>query len=558
MSIFRSRTYLDFISRSFLLLGALAFLGCTHAARIDLSERRSAGLLADRALLGERERMTFDAPLALDDAVAVGLANNLDLRVSRFMEEIADRNAMSEKLKMLPRLDFEGVYSKRSDFIQREFVNPDTGEVSLSNTVSQDKTTRTLDLSLSWNILDFGLSYLRSRQAAYTVEIRRMERIRQAQTLAADIATAFWRSVLAEEDLKLVGRIEDRLREFKDDADELVAQRRLDPIVAKEMERQLVNLTISAADLQAEVAGARIELARLMGLTPGTRFELDIPENLLEDRLEGLPDPAEIDPRGLEELALRRRPELFSADLREAVQEDEVRSAMIQMFPGLEFSASYRYDGDKFLANPDWFNFGGRFAASLLALPARHAAWNARKIEAEMTRIQRALLSAGIVAQVHVALQNFHIRKRQYRLKEQAYRVSGDLSDMSLERNRAGMAGFSDSVVARRLMETFLSRLERDRTIVAMLGAYHTLMIAVGFDYDQWNRPLAEMDETRIPDPGEPETTEESRMEDARSRLRFPETIGIERSGGGKPAARTESAAFSAFANITEFDKEII
>ena len=515
------------IFRPLLAAGILFLLGCTHTYEVDLAARRTANLSEDQAFLEKREEMEFDTPLTLNDAVAIGLANNLDLRVSRFMERIADQTAMSEKLKMLPRFDVEGVYSERSDFIQREFVDPETGEVSLSNTISQDKTTQTLDLTLSWNILDFGLSYIRSRQAAYQTEIRRMERIRQAQTLAADISLAFWRSVLAEEDLELIQEIERRVRAFKSDADEMVEQRRLDPIVAKEMERQLMNLTISAADLQAEIASSRVELARLMGVTPTTRFDLALTEDELEGLLEQIPRPSELNARKLEALALRHRPELYSADLEESVQRDEARSALVQMFPGLQFNASYVYDGDEFLANNDWFNIGGEFVTNLLSLPSKYANWNAQKMTTEMVRVQRLLLTAGIIAQVHVALQDFQIKEKQYRLKDRAYEISGDLSSMSLERNRAGMMGFSYTVVTQRMMETFLSRLERDRTIVAMMNAYHTLLITLGFGFDQWGEVLMELDETQVPDYEKkeekgPETTEESPMEDQMSMLRFP------------------------------------
>jgi len=480
-------------------------ISCSHTYQIDLAEQRKDNLSQDRAFLDEREKMEFEEPLTLDDAVSVGLSNNLDLRVSRFMERIADRTAMSEKLKMLPSLTARGVYSERSEFIQREFVDPDTGEVSLSNTVSQDKTTQTFDLSLSWNILDFGLSYIRSRQAALQSEIRRMERIRQAQNLAMDIASAFWNSVLSEQDLEYVRDIEDRVRQYKSAAEELVAEKQLDPIVAKEMERQLVNLTISAADLQAEIATSRVDLSRLMGLTPTSRFDVDPSVATIDRRLETIPSPGELDARRLEDVALRNRPELFSADLRNQVQEDEIRAAFLDMFPGLELNASYHYDGDQFLANNDWYTAGGQFIAGLLQLPSKYANWNAQKMTAEMVEIQRVLLTAGIVAQVHVALQDLGVKKRQFELKEAALQVSDDLRDMSQERNRAGMMGFSDTVVAQRMMESFLARLERNRTAVSLLNAYHTLLVSLGLGYERWSDPMSALDAEEIPSDIDPD-----------------------------------------------------
>lgn len=500
----------------FLFAAVLTVLtSCTHSYQVDLADQRRSNLSVDQALLAERETMEFEEPLTLDDAISVGLTNNLDMRVSRFMERIADQTAMSEKLKLLPSLRAQGVYSERSEFIQREFVDPDTGEVSLSNTVSQDKTTQTFDLTLSWNILDFGLSYIRSRQAAFQTEIRRMERIRQAQNLAMDIAGAFWYAVLSEQDLEYVRQIENRVRQYQSAAQELVAEKQLDPIVAKEMERQLVNLTISAADLQAEIATARVDLSRLMGLTPSSRFDVDPSAAAIDQRLDGIPAPKDLDPKRLEKIALRNRPELFSADLRTEVQDDEIRAAFLDMFPGLELNASYYYDGDQFLVNNDWYTVGGQFVASLLQLPSKYANWNAQKMTAEMVGVQRLLLTAGIVAQVHVALQDFETKKRQFELKEAALQVSEDLRDMSQERNRAGMIGFSDTVVAQRLMESFLARLERNRTAVSLLNSYHTLLVSLGLGYERWSDPLNGLDAEEIPSDIDPEFEGSSPNDDA-------------------------------------------
>lgn len=476
----------------------VSLTGCEKLYKVDLVEQRRNNLEADLSFLKPREVMHFPDPLSLDEVVRIGLENNLDMRIGRMMEEISNENALSEKLKMLPRFNVGGRIMHRSEFMRREYVDQATGEVTLSNSVSQDKTQKTLDLTLSWNILDFGLSFFRARQSALTSEIRQMERLRQEQVLALDIAGAYWKSVLAEHDLEYIQEIEENMRSYIRDADELVDQKRLDPIVAKEMQKQLMNLTISASDLQADISGIRIELARMMGLTPTTKFSFSDTDDF-ETLVDALPESGDLDPKKLEMISLRNRPELYTADLKHQVQRDEARAALVSMFPGISFSGGYHYDADSYLVDPDWFSLGVDLMSNLLELPSQYVNWNAQKKTTEMIRIQRLLLTAGIIAQVHVALHDYHIKERHFRLQDESYRISKELFEMSAERNKAGTFGFSDTVVTQRMLENMLSRLERDRSGVALMNAYYKLLVTLGFGYGRWEENLHETDVEKMP-----------------------------------------------------------
>ena len=69
-----------------------------------------------------------------------------------------------------------------------------TPKISVFSDVSQDKTLRSGDLALSWNILDFGLSYVRARQAADQVLIAREIQRRTTHGLLEDVRSEFWRA----------------------------------------------------------------------------------------------------------------------------------------------------------------------------------------------------------------------------------------------------------------------------------------------------------------------------------------------------------------------------
>lgn len=475
------------------LFVGLTMNGCTTLFEVDLAAQRAENLKTDIAFLRSAETMTFSEPLSVEDAISIGLENNLELRISRLMEEIADDAALAERLKMLPSLEANLRQQRRNNFSITEYIDPVTGEPTISSSINQEKTSKTFSLELSWSILDFGLSYIRARQAAFSKEVRRMERIRQAQTLASEIAVAYYRSLLAEKNLQYIQRIEQNVLQFKEKAELLVAQKRLDPIVAREMEKQWASLSIAANDLQAQISGMRIELCKLMGLTPMTRFELS--DMTFAEQIDELPDPMQLDPKELELLSLKNRPELYAADMEYHQQQDEARVALVSMFPTVSFDMGYYYNANKFLFNNDWYVIGAEMATGLLALPSRYADWKAKKKGVTMAQFQRLMLSAGIVAQVHMALHDYRVKKERFELKDHSYGISEDLLSMSRERNEAGSRGFSDVSVTERMLSTLVEKLGRDQSLIELLNAYNTLLVTLGLGYEGWEEDLLELDQ---------------------------------------------------------------
>ncbi|KAF0138790.1 MAG: Outer membrane protein [Rhodospirillaceae bacterium] len=70
-----------------------------------------------------------------------------------------------------------------------------TGLPSDSNpTYSTDRWSKTLNLGLSWNILDSGVSYFKARQNTDRALIAMEHRCKAVHTLAAEVRSAFWRA----------------------------------------------------------------------------------------------------------------------------------------------------------------------------------------------------------------------------------------------------------------------------------------------------------------------------------------------------------------------------
>jgi outer membrane protein TolC len=99
------------------------------------------------------------APLTVSDAIARALKYNLDRRAKMMEEALALGQTKVDRWDMLPRLTANAGYSYRSEPYATVSRDSNTGQDGNSYTYSTEQNTRTADLGLSWNVLDFGLSY---------------------------------------------------------------------------------------------------------------------------------------------------------------------------------------------------------------------------------------------------------------------------------------------------------------------------------------------------------------------------------------------------------------
>ena len=119
----------------------------------------------DHALMfGKGEKIV--GRLSLEGAIARALKYNLDHRAKAMEQALALNQLELDNFELLPGLTANARYSDRSEFsasVSKQIDGlPPTGDASYSG----DRTQFTGDLTLSWNILDFGVSYFNARQNA--------------------------------------------------------------------------------------------------------------------------------------------------------------------------------------------------------------------------------------------------------------------------------------------------------------------------------------------------------------------------------------------------------
>ena len=163
----------------------------------ELEAKREARL---EQFTANQEEIT--QPVTLYDAMARAIKYNLDYKVELYEEALRSSESDLSNLDMLPRLVANAGFSDRDNFSgssSSALLGSNTvGEESLVSSTSSERDVFDSDLTLSWDVLDFGLSYVRAKQSADAVLIANERKRRVANRIIEDVRTAYWRAVSAQ------------------------------------------------------------------------------------------------------------------------------------------------------------------------------------------------------------------------------------------------------------------------------------------------------------------------------------------------------------------------
>lgn len=377
-----------------LLAAVSTLLGCTIPGREAIRQQNAA---ADLAFYRERAPQV-EGPITLATAHQLAAAHNMDAWLAdldrRFQRELTTQSL----LKLLPSLLAGAENRRRSVLDAASSESLYKGTQSLEPSYSSDLRTRTWDISLTWSLLDFGVAFLRSRQAADRewIAVERARRVRQNLTL--EVTRAYWQAVTARSAAEEAERAAAEVAAALERIAREVQQKTISNIEGLKSETRLLEQQEELRRYRRAYLTAKTELATLMGLEPGTPFEL------AEVELRAGPPADDLDVPALENEALLCRPELFEKDHEESISRDEAWIALAQMFPNL--SLLYRKEGsdNRFLVFKEWDTTGLRATWDLLLLPQQFVQLHAARLQTDLIARRRAAVAVAILTQLHLAL----------------------------------------------------------------------------------------------------------------------------------------------------------
>ena len=384
---------------------------------------------------------------------------------------ISQGNANLSAYEMLPQVTANAGYTSRSNENGASSMSLATGKTSLETSTSQEKQHTTASLGITWNVLDFGVSYLQAHQQADRVLIAAEQRRKATQIIIQQLRRAWWRAQAA---LRLDAELQPLLLRAEKAlaASRYVVDRGVQaPQEALEYQKSLLDTVRQIFAVDRDVLDAQSDLAQLLNMPPGR------PLRLAPDSLSEVPQWS-VKPEELEKLALLNRPELRQEDYQARIDVDETRKSILRLVPGIEFSETYSHDSNRFLLNQNWAEGGLRLIWNLMKLISGPESVRLSENKEEAGRLRRMALHIAIMGQVQVAWLRFGQSRQDYQLAADINAVEDSQYQIALAGSKAGST--SELEIIRRDANRLFARARRDLAYADLRTASDALHITAG------------------------------------------------------------------------------
>lgn len=454
-------------------LAAILVSGCVIRPQpLDDKATQKAVQSDLKAIFEQQEALT--GPLTLNEAQARAVKYNLDSRLRLMEQALAQGQLDVAKFDMLPRMVANAGYVGRSNTEASSSESILTHSQSLEPSTSVDRTRRVADLSVAWNVLDFGVSYYTAQQAADRALIAQERRRKVVQNIVQQVSSAYWRAVAAQRLIAKIDPLLERVQKAQSDSAAIEKLQLRSPIEALNYQRTLLDTLGRLESQRKELLLAKTELAALISLSPDRDFELSIPPT------DYVVPTLNVDMDKLEQLALSRRPELREEHYQTRVSALETRKAMLRMLPGIEFGGGSHYDSNSFIENANWADYSAKVTWNLLNLFSGPA--NIRYAEAGevVAAARRQALSMAVLTQLYVARANFKESLRQFQTATQISDIDRRITDQLNAGASSSRVG--ELAVIQGELNAVQTALHKDMTYAELYNAYNQIFISAGAD----------------------------------------------------------------------------
>ncbi len=464
-----------FLSRLALLAAPIILAGCGSVNFHPLTQDELARATAADMAAARQDVAPITGPLSLDEAVARALKYNLDRRVKMMEEALAMDQLDAKSWDMLPRLMAQAGYSHRNNDLITKSVDSVTGEPSLSHPyISSARTHRTYDLGLTWNLLDFGLSYIEAKQQADRVLIAGERRRKAMHVLVQDVRAAFWRTVSAQ---KLHDQVSQTIAVAEgalDDSRKVQAERLRAPVDTLRYQRQLLESLNLLESIQLELDAGHIELAQLINAPLDQDFRVTEPSDQMDTTLRNLPV------QRMEDLALAQNADIREQHYASRIASEETWRTMLKLFPNLSLNFGVRHDTDSYLINKTWNETGMQLSwnvFNLLSAPSQKKFAEAGVKLADQRRIATQM---AVLAKVHLSRLAYQAALQQYQRADEIWHADAQIAEQTKNRTAAQtqskLQEISENTVA------ILSLLRRYQSLSQLQNASGKLQATMGME----------------------------------------------------------------------------
>lgn len=461
--------------RNLALMVASAFIatGCAVKPVAIPDESHIKRTVEDqRRLFDEQEPVS--APLTLADALARALRYNMDVRVKLMEEASALGQTDLANYELLPKLTAAAGYSWRNNDSFGYGYTPG-GTISTTPSAASERGRSFDSLTFSWNVLDFGLSYLRAKQMADQALIAEERRRKAVQNLVLDVRNAWWRAEAAQRLLPEIDALIGEVDQAAARAKLIETHKLLPPLQIVAYKRSLLDLEQQISLRRQELVQAKLELAQLINLRPGQDFSIALPK--FND-----PTPPDLTANvaALEQLALHNRPELREEGYRARITELEGNKQWLSLLPSLSFDVGVNHDSNKYLVNNRWTSAGVNLSWNLLKLTSASSIRQTNEAAAKVDETRRLAQTAAVLGQTRIAAVRYHLLTQELAIWNDAVADDQRIVGYLAASQQVGLE--TELELIRAKARAMVSRINRDLVFANVQGAVGRLYNSMGID----------------------------------------------------------------------------
>lgn len=446
---------------------------------------------ADKLLRVAANQEPVSGPIDLYQAMARALKYNLDTKVELKQKALKIKSLDLANYKLLPDFVSNTGYAGRSNYSGSNSqlltgsknklfqTKKDLGIENVSNSTSSQRNVVAQDLTFTWHVLDFGLSYVRAKQTANEVLIAEQVKRKVVNATIEAVRSAYWRAISGERLLHKLRWLEGRVHLALNETRALYKLRKTSPITALTFERELVSIKREIQKLEGSLKTARFQLAALMNLPPNQKFRLVQPRRSLRDLRLSIP------PSTMVTVAMRNRPEVIELLYKNRINDEETTAALLELLPGLQLYAGANFDSNDFLFNQNWLSWGAKASWNLIRLfqyPARKSVIQGKS---ELLDAQALSLTMAIMLEVHVSRARYLHARREFATSSEYLGVQRRL--LRQIRSEASANRVSKQTRLREEMNTLVAEVKRDIAYATVQNAYANVFASLGLD-PHWSR----------------------------------------------------------------------
>lgn len=460
-----------------LVLTGFILSGCSVKLQpLDLQELEAKRDERLEQFTANQEEIT--RPITLYDAMARAIKYNLDYKVEVYEEALRSSEANLANLDMLPQLVANAGFSDRDNFSGSSssalLGSSTVGEQSLVSSTSSERDVFDADLTLSWDVLDFGLSYVRAKQSADAVLVANERKRRVANRIIEDVRTAYWRAVSAQRLVTKLSSLESDIAKALTAADESFRRKQTSPLAALTYQRELLDIKNTIQTMRSESFAAKRQLAALMNVNPATKFTLALPPRKSQD------STVAFKPDAMVRHALLYRPELRELNYEQRISEREATGALLNLLPSLRFFGGFNHNSNDFLFNNEWLSWGTRASWNIFELFRYPGTKKSNELQQELLNQRSLALTMAVVTQVHVSVGRYEIARQRLETTENYFDVNNNILEQTEIGYNTRKVSYQNFV--REKMNSIVAEARYDVARASVENAYANIFASIGQD----------------------------------------------------------------------------